>query len=724
MTILLGCALALASAAPQADLSLDDRLKPPISIEASVKTMKEVLDDLAQRTGVALKVQDDLREDLITLYAKERPAHEVLARIALHFGWEWRKADDGYTLAQSAESAAQEKRELEQLILEPFQRAKKTAQERLQASTPEALAKLRAELAELQKKIAEMPDDKSEEDYRIWNRLMELSEQVSPGARLEALFLAQMSTRDALDLERLGKLVYSTHPTALQRPMPSAVTEQLPALVQEIAQFNDVLFDDMEMPEAPEANRKFDPQAVRAVRAVVRRTGRGFFYLMQQPGPNVSFQFLSGNGTILHSEEPGLFGYAAGMFDEEPDAAEAEPKPQRPEGLPARFEEAWSAPDTVKKFVLASSGEDEFVMVDMLKNLFGSSEPLQMFGDVMVEFAKAMDVCYISDAYDTHAMGGFGAFGVSADSPASFLDSMARSMAAGWSYSGPWITVRTSPYALARATTVPRSVLKRLLGEKERLGGITFDSFSSALLRLTDRQATSPAIMFAMFSLGTLMEGGFDLPGISFCRMWGSLSPTLKEALKQGRTITRDLLPTEARGHLDRYLYLVEDEPLQLSLYMEDIFSSTMESAMKDMFSEGEQPDDEFTQRFPAGIPSGSEIRLQHGVRQGLEVQLAFGGQPAFSFAMSPEAYGFAEAFGQDDSVALAGFRAATLEAYTFEIALSPNDIFTVRAGGATSDPKAEFGPFDSLPEELRRQMEQAKERARKRFSDPPPPGG
>lgn len=722
MTILLGCALALASAAPQADLSLDDRLKPPVTIEASFKTMKEVLDDLAQRTGVALGIQDDLREDLITLYAKERPAHEVLARIALHFGWEWRKTDEGYTLAQSAEAAAQERRELEQLILEPFQQAKKAALERLQTSTPEALAKLRAELAELQKKIAEMPDDESEESYRLWNRLMDLSEQVSPGTRLEALLVAQMSTRDALDLERLGKLVYSTHPTALQRPMPRTVIDQLPALIQEIAQFNDAIFDDVEMPDAPEGAPRFDPQAVRAVRAVVKRAGGGFIFLMRQPGPDVSFQFLSGNGTILHREEQGLFGYAFDMFGEEPDAAEA--KPERPEGLPARFEEAWSAPESVKKFVLASSGEDDFVMVDMLKNLFGSSEPLQLFGDVMVEFAKAMDVCFISDAYDAHAMGGFGTFGVSADSPALFLDSMARSMGAGWSYAGPWITVRTSPYALARATTVPRSVLKRLLEEKERLGGITFDSFSSAILRLTDRQATSPAIMFAMFSPGTSLEGGLDLPGISFCRMWGSLSPTLKEALKQGRTVTRDLLPNDARGHLDRYLYLVEDEPLVLNLYMDDFFSAVMQSAMEDMFSEGERPDDEFTQRFPAGIPSGSEIRLQHGVRPGVEAQLAFGGQPAFSFAMSPEAYGFAEVFEGDDSVALSGFRAATLEAYSFEIALTPNDIFTVKAGGATSDPKAEFGPFDSLPEELRRQMQQARERARRRFSDPPPPGG
>lgn len=722
MTILLGFAIVPAPAAPQADFSLDDRLKPPVTIEASVKTMKEVLDDLAQRTGVALGIQDDLREDLITLYAKERPAHEVLARIAQHFGWEWRRTNDGYTLAQSAEAAARERRELEQLILEPFEKAKNAAQERLRAATPEALAKMRAELSELRKKAAELPDDDdSDESYRLWQKLAELEEKVSPRARLEALLLTQLGTRDALELERIGKLVYSTHPTALQRPMPRAVMEHLPALLQDIAHESGLDYGGDEMPEVPPMVRRFDPEKVRAVRAIVRWDGWISFFSRNQ-GLSISFQFLSGDGAILHDEQSDMFISTFGRIGEAEPPSATQPKTQRPEGLPARFEEAWSAPEGVKKFILASSGEDEFVMADVWAEVFGTSEPLKLLGDVMIEFAKAMDVCFVSDMYDPHLMGGYGESAVSADTPAAFLDSIAKSLEARWSYSEPWITIRTTPYALARATTAPRSVLRRLLEEKRRLGGITFDIFSSALLRLTDRQAASPSLALALFNLGGAISGRLELPHISFYRMWGSLPPTLKEALKEGRTVTRDLLPNDSRGHLDRYLYLVENEPLYLSLYMDDQLAVVLQRGSTGMG--GEREDREFTQRFPSGVPPGAEIRLQVGSTTGVEAQFAFGGQAMLAFTMSAEGYGFVDAFRGDDAVALSGFKLANLESYTFQIALTPNDIFTVKAGGATADPKAEFGPFESLPEELRQRMQEAKERARRRFSDPPPPGG
>jgi hypothetical protein len=721
MTTLLACALSLVSAVPQADLSLDERLKSAITVEASVKTTKEVLDDLAQRTGVSISVQDDLREDLITLYAKERPAHEVLARIAQHFGWEWRKTEDGYTLTQSAEAAARERKELEEEIFKPFEEAKKRAQEHLQKSTPEQLAKVRAEIEELRKKAREMRDPEDEEFYRVYGRLYELEEATSPGALLEALFVAQLSSRECLELDRLGKIVYSTHPTALQRPMPRAVVEQLPWLVQQLSVEPGFPFRELVGPEGM-AKPLFDPNEVVALRAVLKSRSDSLLFVGLRRGRlDVSFQILGAGGRILHEvSDVGLLSMVFWAFDEDLEPSEQQ-QGQRSQGLPGRFEEAWTPPEAVKRMVLARAGGDDLVGADLISKMFSGDEPLRVFGDVLIEFAKAMNVCLVSDAYDSHFVGGFGYGAFSGDTPALFLDSFAQSTEQRWTYAEPWVGLRTQPYALARASTMPRSVLRILLKEKKELGGITFDTFASVISKLTDRQATSPAMTFATFSVG-VFGSGLNLAGISFCRMWGSLSPVLKETLKQGGVIRRDLLPGDARGHLDRYLYLVEEEPLNLSLYMDEDYVSAIESAMERVGPSGKE-DREFTQRFPNGVPPGAEIRLEHALRDGIEAQIKFGEQTAFSLPMSPDGYGAAGAFG-DDEFAPTGFKLAKLERYLFYVSLSPDDVYTVRAGGATSDPKAEFMPFDSLPEGLRREIEQAKERARRRAGDPPPPGG
>lgn len=718
MTILLGCALGLASTTPQADLSLDVRLKSAITVEASVKTMKEVLDDVAERTGVTLKVQDDLREDLITLYAKERPAHEVLTRIAQHFGWEWRKTENGYTLTQSAEAAERERKELEQEILKPFAEAKKRAQEHLQKSTPEELAKMRAELEELRKKIREMTDPDNEESYGVYERLYALEKATSTAAMLKSLFVTQMSSREYLELERLGKIVYSTHPTRLQRPMPRAVVERLPGLVQQLSVEPPFTFGS-ELVEFRVERPLFSPSEVVAVRAVVKSNLYDLTFVgFRGNRLNISFQILGPDGRILHEVTyVGPFSEAFVGLDEE--SAAPEQQAERPRDLPKRFEEAWTPPEGVKRLVLVRAGDDDVVHADLMAKMYSGDEPLRVLGDVLIEFAKAMNVCLISDAYDTHFAGGFGYGGVSVDTPALFLNSFARSVEQRWTYAEPWVGLRTQPYALARASTMPRSALRSLLKEKKEMGGITFDTLASVIAKLTDRQATSLAMAFPLFS-AILFGTGLDLSGISFCRMWGSLSPVLKETLKQGGVIWRDLLPGDARAHLDRYLYLVEEEPLNLSLYTDD-FARLTDSVVERTFAAG--ADKEFTQRFPNGVPRGAEIRLEHAMRDGIEAQIKFGEQSAFSFLMSPEGYG-AAIVSVSDGFPLTGFKLARLERYLFYVSLSPDDVYTVKAGGATSDPKAEFGSFDSLPEELRRQMEQAKERARRRLSDPPPPGG
>ncbi len=89
----------VAVAAAQADLSEDSALQKPITLWLPLTTLAEALQAAQEQTGVSLRCQDALREAKVALYVENRPAWEILTRLANLLGYRWRKREEGgYTL--------------------------------------------------------------------------------------------------------------------------------------------------------------------------------------------------------------------------------------------------------------------------------------------------------------------------------------------------------------------------------------------------------------------------------------------------------------------------------------------------------------------------------------------------------------------------------------------------------------------------------------------------
>jgi len=81
--------------------SADARLVAPIQVAECVATAPQVCADLAKQTGVTIDCDPALKEDLIVLVVKERPAREIMSKLAETFDWEWQPKGAGYQLRPS-----------------------------------------------------------------------------------------------------------------------------------------------------------------------------------------------------------------------------------------------------------------------------------------------------------------------------------------------------------------------------------------------------------------------------------------------------------------------------------------------------------------------------------------------------------------------------------------------------------------------------------------------
>lgn len=78
------------------------------------------LEALSQQTGVPVVASPDVAQDRIILFVKDRPAKEVMRKIASHFKWEWRVVDGKTELYQTPIQKKQAEEALQNQILAPY----------------------------------------------------------------------------------------------------------------------------------------------------------------------------------------------------------------------------------------------------------------------------------------------------------------------------------------------------------------------------------------------------------------------------------------------------------------------------------------------------------------------------------------------------------------------------------------------------------------------------
>jgi hypothetical protein len=187
--VLSAVTLCVGTGAQTVELSKDERLQKPITVREPFIPLKPLLTQLSKELGVSLSASTEIAEDKVCLLVRERPAHEVLQRLAdtLRYEWHHSQTTNGYRLYQPLPERSREQ-QLRQALLQArrqaFERplrllidlARRYRWEELSALSEQDKQRLSAEQREILTKLNDMSVYATARvmgDFRVseWQRL-------------------------------------------------------------------------------------------------------------------------------------------------------------------------------------------------------------------------------------------------------------------------------------------------------------------------------------------------------------------------------------------------------------------------------------------------------------------------------------------------------------------------------------------------------------------------
>jgi hypothetical protein len=148
--VLVGLWLVSGALAQEVRLQEDARLQETLAIQEPFAPLREVLRTVQDATGVPLYADRAIAEDKVCVLTRERPAHEILTRLAQTLRYRWQPSTDGngYRLAQPASERAREQsllRAYEQWRIDAIQKPLRETVQLLRRHTRQQLEQLAAD---------------------------------------------------------------------------------------------------------------------------------------------------------------------------------------------------------------------------------------------------------------------------------------------------------------------------------------------------------------------------------------------------------------------------------------------------------------------------------------------------------------------------------------------------------------------------------------------------
>jgi hypothetical protein len=518
-----------------------------IDVRAVAVAAPELCARLSKSTGVPLRANDSLKEDLVVLYAPHRPASEVLRKLAKHFHWEWVKAADGYELRPTADYPEFERRKLREEKLAwviPFREEARAALTRYNALAPakavsDAFKALTAE-DELEKQAAarNQGSDFLMRTFATRNKLT----LTDPVSRFAALAQASLTDEQLLELAQ-HPLVFSTAPKPLQLPFAGAVRLAASAIGPQIEQMR---LATAKLPakfaaQFPVGDLYLDTRSIANVRLVMAEPGAYWVDILDAAGRLVLFH--AGTNLIDESfDDPNneeqreiaernrsrYVGPALGA------TALDQPLPPSP-GLESAAQQA-------RALIRASSTTGG---TRLLTRQGVGVEPLTALARYPVELAVAANVCLVSDCYDSQ-LGGMEPW----ERPKTArraLDQWARNIGSTWSFEDGWVTLRSSRWASSRAAHAPREVAYEAMALYRRQWGITFEQQAAFASRLSPAQFESPLWRLVAWPPQIADSGMIE-------RAWAAIDRGQRDQLRAGRAFALSQLAVSARSKFVSWL--------------------------------------------------------------------------------------------------------------------------------------------------------------------------
>jgi hypothetical protein len=203
--------------AQEARLQDDSRLQETLAIQKPFAPLRAVLRTVQEATGVPLYADRAIADDKVCVLTRERPAHEILTRLAQTLRYLWQPSTDssGYRLVQPASERARE-----QGLLRAYEQARIDA---IQKPLREVMQLLRRYNRQQLEKLAEDPNSRLSPEAHA---LLKWAVDETP----VALGLHALATLPDSALQRLAHgepIAFSSHPKSGELPMPQPLRRKV-----------------------------------------------------------------------------------------------------------------------------------------------------------------------------------------------------------------------------------------------------------------------------------------------------------------------------------------------------------------------------------------------------------------------------------------------------------------------------------------------------------------
>jgi hypothetical protein len=203
--------------AQEARLQDDSRLQETLAIQKPFASLREVLRTVQEATGVPLYADRAIAEDKVCILTRERPAHEILTRLAetLRYAWQPSTDGNGYRLVQPASERARE-----QGLLRAYEQARIDA---IQKPLREVMQLLRRHNRQQLEKLAEDPNSRlSPEAKGLLEAML-----TDPKVYLAMQTLAALPDSVVSRIAQGETVSFSSHPAPGEFPLPDALKQQV-----------------------------------------------------------------------------------------------------------------------------------------------------------------------------------------------------------------------------------------------------------------------------------------------------------------------------------------------------------------------------------------------------------------------------------------------------------------------------------------------------------------
>lgn len=460
-----------AKPAPIAEqMAADPKLKTKVSLGEKTRPLDAVVAEIAHQTGAKLSTSRVTGDEPVTVLIAERPASEVLALLARHFDYEWRRSGEGYVLDQDLVSqrkeAALRNEELAQKIRAIQDRLRQLAA--AAAGTPKADRQARMDtlLSQLNSKEAA-----PEERARAVDERRLLQDLTRPGADASLRIYASLTPVQLNTLWTSGDLRLSTANGTLP-----------PGLVQVVQQARQDLLSGGIVFTAPGGPDRLPDEGPPTGAEVMISLGSGYGFRATAPGasPPLTLSF-----TLNSLHEPGQNrDPATGQVIR---AQRSIPVMWSPNVPPAAGQDAAADDDPeLKKPVSIKLEKPQPEETPSLVPRLLQQQGRIPLGDALDRLQAVSGMDIISDAYirarvDPSALSGEHTLG-------EVLRSIDRTAGSAYKRQGNLLLLRSRRWFEDRPQEVPQRIYLTWKSKAVRAGAASLDDFADLANRLSDLQ--------------------------------------------------------------------------------------------------------------------------------------------------------------------------------------------------------------------------------------------